>query len=294
MISQSYLPNNVQYQQLIVDCGGTKADWCLLGKNIEPYYFKTVGFNVSLHPTEDFHTYLADNLSPYLTALTALQTVHFYGAGCTKAMEEKVREQFQHIFPLAIIHAHSDLLGAARAVCGKNEGVAVILGTGANSCLYNGQDMVRNISPLGYILGDEGSGAILGRRLLADIFKGLLPSELISAFQKDYPLTQTELIQHVYRENGANHYMASFTPFLSKHIHMQAIQQLLHEEFSRFFERNIQPYNSPHLPISFVGGIAFAFQETITAIAEEKGFSVGKFLQSPIEGLGNYHSNSYL
>lgn len=290
MLLQSFPTNDASYQCLIADCGGTKTDWCLLSLNGEAFRFKTEGFNVSLRPVEEFHHFILENLSPFPSLLQSLQEVHFYGAGCTESIIPKVEQVFQNLFLSAHSHIYSDLLGAARALCGNERGIAVILGTGSNSCLFDGEKIIRSISPLGYILGDEGSGAVLGRRLLSDIFKGLLPSDIIKLFHSEHALSQAELIQHVYRESGANHYMASFVPFLGKHKEHPAIQQLLQEEFNRFFDRNILPYSCPKEPISFVGGVANAFREILMSIAEEKGLVTQNFLASPIDGLALYHS----
>jgi N-acetylglucosamine kinase-like BadF-type ATPase len=182
-------------------------------------------------------------------------------------------------------------LGAARALCGHEEGIACVLGTGSNSCLYDGKEIISNIPPLGYILGDEGSSAVLGRRLVGDCLKNQLPEAIRDEFLTEYQLTQEIILEKVYRQPLANRFLASLTPFLSKHREVPEVHKLLVESFTDFFVRNVKQYRRPWLPIHFVGSIANAFAAELKEAAESLGMELGTIMQSPMEGLVRYHES---
>ena len=190
----------------------------------------------------------------------------------------------------ATVHVASDMLGAARALCGQHDGIACILGTGSNSALYINGEIADQVSPLGYILGDEGSGAVLGKLLLNAILKRRWPANLLQAFDAAYGTTQAEVIQHVYREPAANRYLGSFTPFLAAHRHEPEVHRLLVEEFGRFIDHNLRHYQRPDLPLHFTGSIAHHFQAELVEAATERGFTVAQVLQAPLAGLCRYHA----
>ena len=198
----------------------------------------------------------------------------------------------QTVLPKATVEAHNDLLGAARAVCGQSPGIACILGTGANSCLYDGDDIVQNTPPLGYILGDEGSGAVLGRRFLNALYKGFMPDSVIADFQKDINMTMGEVITHVYRHPMANRFLASLSPFISSHLHEPTVRQLVIDSFRDFFRRNLVQYGRNDLPVGFVGSVAFHYEAQLKEAAASEGYTVGCILKSPINGLVTYHSKT--
>ncbi len=214
--------------------------------------------------------------------------VHFYGAGCIPPFAQSVCEALEQTFPSASIHVYSDLLGAVRALCGKDEGIACILGTGSNSCLCKGGEIVRNISPLGYILGDEGSGAVLGRTLLSEMAKGNL-QHLWPTFSEQYRLSITDIINKVYRQPQPNRFLASLTPFIKDNIHVPSVREMVTNEFSRFLQRNVLPYDRPDLPINFVGGIANNFTAEITAACQLCGLTLGEIVANPAKRLLKYH-----
>ena len=189
------------------------------------------------------------------------------------------------------IGIYSDLLGAARALCGHEEGIACVLGTGSNSCLYDGKEIIANVPPLGYILGDEGSSAVLGRRLVGDCLKNQLPESVRNEFLSEYGLTQELILERVYRQPLANRFLASLTPFLSKHRDVPEVHSLLVESFVDFFVRNVKQYRRPWLPIHFVGSIANVFSAELKEAAESLGMEIGLILKSPMEGLIRYHAS---
>ena len=197
----------------------------------------------------------------------------------------------QEAFPqVKQVEAHSDLLGAARALCGHNYGIASILGTGANSCLYDGERIIQNTPALGYILGDEGSGAVLGRRFLNALYKGVLSKEIQNSFETSMGLTMASVIDRVYRQPLANRFLASLSEFIHSHLNDEAVREIVIQNFDDFFQKNIVPYNRRDLPVSFVGSIAWHYQSELQESASRQGFTLGTILKSPIEGLLRFHT----
>ena len=187
------------------------------------------------------------------------------------------------------IEAHSDMLGAARALCGRKSGVASILGTGANSCLYDGEQIVQNTPALGYILGDEGSGAVLGKRFLHDLYGGRLSDALRADFETETGLSLPVIIDRIYRQPLANRFLGSFSEFIQNHIHQPAVRNLVIDNFCAFFACHIAPYGRRKLPVSCVGSIAWYFKDELCEAARLEGFKLGTILQSPMPGLIKYH-----
>ena len=277
---------------LIADSGSTKTDWCLCKKGTILNNLQTQGINPYHQSEEAIKEVIREELLPQLPETTEVSKLNiiFYGSGCANETAcNRVREAIQKVLRTNDITIHSDLLGAARALCGREEGIACVLGTGSNSCLYNGKEIIANIPPLGYILGDEGSSAVLGRRLVGDCLKNQLPDALRNEFLTEYSLTQEIILEKVYRQPLANRFLASLTPFLSKHREVPEIHKLLVESFTDFFVRNVKQYRRPWLPIHFVGSIANAFSAELKEAAESLGMELGTILQSPMEGLIKYY-----
>ena len=273
---------------LIADSGSTKTSWVLTDETTRQE-FETLGINPVRDSEEDIkhllQTSLLNSLSPSWEKVNA---IFFYGAGCIPPYSDSVRRVLQECFPEAEVHVESDLLGAAHALFGSKEGIACILGTGSNSCLYDGRQILENVSPLGWILGDEGSGAVLGRRLVGDVLKGQLSPALCQAFAEETGLTRADIINKVYREPMANRFLASLVPFLGRHREHEEIQQFLIGEFRRFLSRNVAQYRRPDLPVSFVGGIASAFSEELAEALRLEGMTLGHILKRPIDNMVNY------
>ena len=274
---------------LIADSGATKTDWCLEEKTTDACVIQTQGINPFHQSAEHIYKVLTEELLPQLGEENHITHIHFYGAGCTPEKSVIVKEQLQALFLDADIDVQSDLLGAARSLCGKEQGIACILGTGSNSCLYDGEKIIANVSPLGYILGDEGSGAVLGKRLVGDCLKHQLPEHICQAFLNETGLTPADIINKVYRQPQANRFLASLTPFLSAHREEPEIHALLVGCFTEFFKRNVMQYEAKEAEVHFTGSIAWFFQEEVKEAAESLGIHTGKFIKSPIHGLTKFH-----
>ena len=281
---------------LIADSGSTKTDWLLQAEDgtCAPSVFHTQGINPIHQSDEQITAILRDELLPLIGG-ERLSSVLFYGSGVRTDQEERmVRLLTQSLTDDAHsdlltaapprIEAHSDLLGAARALCGSHEGLACILGTGANSCLYDGQRIVANTPPLGYILGDEGSGAVLGVRFLNALYKGRLDSQTKADFESVLQMSLTEVIDRVYRQPLANRWLASLSPFIHDHLADPAIEKLVTDNFADFIARNIEPYQRRDLPLQAVGSIAFYYETQLRKAAHTAGYEVGTILRSPLEG----------
>ena len=272
---------------LLADAGSTKTDWFLRDNQGDALRFHTDGMNPSLLTDDEIRHILTTQLLPQVEGFL-IEQVDFYGAGCRGEAAERMKNLLGEVVGARNIAVESDMLGAARMLCGNNSGIVCILGTGANSCLYDGQQISRQTPALGFILGDEGSGAVLGRRLIGDIFKGQLPEDLCKDFLLDYPLTMDELIRRVYRTSAPNQYLASFTPFLSKNIHRTEIQELVRDEFHRFIRRNVLAYlayTTAQTPLHFVGSIASVFQAQLSEVVAQYDFTLGKVVRQPIDAL---------
>lgn len=276
---------------LIADSGSTKTAWCAGTTPANRRAIQTAGINPFHQSTEEIEQIITTMLIPQLEDPNACTDIFFYGAGCIPEKTERMKEVLLKHFPQArCVQVESDLLGAARALCGKKAGIACILGTGSNSCAYDGQLITDHISPLGYILGDEGSGAALGRRLIGDCLKRQLPEDLCRQFEETYQFTPAGILDRVYRQPLANRFLASLTPFLAQHRDREAIHTLLVESFTDFFRRNVLPYAQCHsTPIHFTGSVAFYFQQEVKEAAQAFDLSIGQILKEPMEGLIAYH-----
>lgn len=275
---------------LVADSGSTKTAWCLIHPDGTLSEYHTQGLNPALQEAVTIRRILQEELLPQLPDLTdARYDIHFYGAGCLPSLCPQMAIILQDCIPHSEAEVFSDLLGAARALCGHAPGIACILGTGANSCYYDGRNITKHVSPLGFILGDEGSGATLGKLFLSDLQKGLLAPELATRFTNEYQLNEADIIRKVYREPGANRFLASLAPFLKTHRKHEDIHRLLRSAFENFFLRNIRQYEAPSLPVNFVGSIAFHFREELEEAATAQGYHIGKIAQCPIAGIADFH-----
>jgi N-acetylglucosamine kinase-like BadF-type ATPase len=271
---------------LISDSGSTKTDWCLCDSS-DKQHFVTSGINPFFVEKEEMIAILQKELP---LPVADVSEIAFYGAGCTPEKQPLVKEALSQYFETDKVEVHSDLLGAARALCQDEEGIACILGTGSNSCYYNGENIVENISPLGFILGDEGSGAVLGKKLLADVFKNQLSRPLNIEFQYTYRISVAEVINKVYHQPFPNRFLAGFTPFIADNIHFAEMQSLVEDSFSEFITRNLLQYSKTReLPIHFTGSIAWHFRDNLENVLRKHQLQIGEIVKSPVDGLVEYH-----
>ena len=296
---------------LIADSGSTKTDWTLLLSSSEENTnkviatFKTQGITPIHQTAADIRQILGQELMSQLstfprahlvsmgvldTSLVQHASVCFYGSGCTPAHVPMMKQVLNEVLSPKDVEVHSDLMAAARALCGHDAGIACILGTGANSCLYDGEQIVQNTPALGYILGDEGSGSVLGRLFLNAIFKNPKMASLRDKFLEETKQTQADIIKKVYNEPMANRYLASTSTFIIEHLDNPTLRQLVIDNFRQFFRSNIDPYNRKDLPVHFVGSMAFHYRSQLEEAAKLEGYTIGQTLQSPMEGLIKYHS----
>lgn len=276
---------------LIADSGSTKIDWCLIdgGKLVKQIF--TCGMNALLLTEEEMEMRIASELAPQIAEYD-IDKVFYYGAGCvSEDVCGNVRRAIFKSIKSPVIEVHTDLLAAARALCGHRPGIACILGTGSNSCFYDGEKIVDNVSPLGYILGDEGSGAVLGKLLVGDVLKKQLPAPLCEKFLSQYELDLMTIIRRVYKEPQPNRFLASVSRFLIENIEEPAIHRLVLNSFKSFFVRNIANYdNYKELEVNFVGSVAYYYCDVLKEAAAAMDCHIGTIIQSPMEGLINYHS----
>ena len=276
---------------LIADSGSTKTDWCVILDNTPIKRIGTKGLNPFFQSEEEIQQELTHSLLPQLPEGT-IDSVYFYGAGCTPEKAPTLRRAIADSLPIVgNIKAYSDMLAAARGLCGREAGITCILGTGSNSCFYDGKEIVNHISPLGFILGDEGSGAVLGKLLVGDILKNQLSPAIKEAFLKQFDLTVPEIIDRVYRQPFPNRFLASLSPFIAQHLEEPGIRQLVLGSFIAFLRRNVMQYDYTQYPAHFIGSVAHCYKEILQEAAQETGIRSGKILQSPMEGLIQYHSD---
>ncbi len=221
-------------------------------------------------------------------AVSGIRSVFFYGSGVRPELEQPMCDILAAAFPSALtIDARSDLYGAAIALCGGREGIACILGTGANSCLFDGKHIIQNTPALGYILGDEGSGAVLGRLFFNALYKGALPVSLREEFETETGLTMSAIINKVYREPLANRFLASLSPFIHARLFIPELRSLVIDNFRTFLRKNIAPYRRPDLPVNAVGSVAYYYSAELHEAASLEGFTIGKILRSPLDGMAD-------
>ena len=275
---------------LIADGGSTKTTWCLVDAQGTRSFFDTEGYNPEFIGTAGIVASLRRSL-PAALALPAVAHVHYYGASVVSAGQvATVADGMQAVFGQARVHVGHDLLAAARALLGRGPGFAAILGMGTNSCVYDGERITHNVDSLGYFLGDEGSGAFIGKRLLRDYLRGLLPADLQAAFRAAYGLDRDEILDRLYNQPFPNRFVASFAKFASDHSSTSYCQALVKDSFEAFFQHIIAKYPGyQSQTFNCVGSVGYHFREALAEVAAAHGMAVGTIIRSPIEGLVAYH-----
>ncbi|MCB2379104.1 N-acetylglucosamine kinase [Hymenobacter sp. BT635] len=275
---------------LIADGGSTKSSWCQLDETGNRVYFNTEGYNPDFIKTEAIAASLDKNL-PETLPRDEVREVHYYGAGVSSSKKADVIAQaMRQIFPNANVTVDHDLLAAARALLGRKPGFAAILGTGTNSCLYDGEKITYNVDSLGYFLGDEGSGSFIGKRLMRDYLRGLLPDGLQDIFRQEFNLTREDILDRLYNQPLPNRFLASFGKFAYDHNNISYCREIVLQGFETFFENIVLHYpNYQDYSFNCVGSVAYNFRDALTQVARHHSMEVGKIIRSPIDDLVSYH-----
>lgn len=277
---------------LIADSGSTKTDWILLD-NQQQHRVETRGINPYFNTREMMAEVISSSaLSSYFNSI---KEVHFYGAGLvTDEIKTQMQQLFQEIFSSAEeVHAYDDLLATARALFQNDAGIACILGTGSNSCFYDGRKVVDKVPALGYLLGDEGSGAYIGKTFLNALLKRSLPAALTKEIIEKHEISAAEVLENVYKKPLPNRYLASYTKIINEYITHPEIEEIVANAFNDFIEKNISRYHDAgKYPIGFTGSVAFHFKHILETQMKKRNLSLHKIIKAPVEQLALFHSHS--
>lgn len=276
--------------KLIAESGGTKTKWCAVSHSKETEIISTIGLNPNFVSEDTFKVVLSSEVLPGLNN-PSIEEVWFYGAGCSGgAMEKKVTEAIGSVLPSSSIHVLSDLTGAARGLLGKGNGYLCMIGTGSNSGYYDGNNIIANVPPLGFILGDEGGGAYLGKKLIADFLRGIMPPHLSDEFRNAHGAEKDEIVSHVYRGVFPSRYIGGFVKFLKDHISDPYCSNLVRTSFEEFVSRNLKLYKTTgKTEIAVTGSIAWHFSDILREVFAKNDFIIKTLTREPIEGLIGYH-----
>ena len=277
---------------LIADSGSSKTQWCLLTEN-KKKMINTQGISPYFLNDESLGKILSEELLPK-TGNQHIDEIYYYGTGCSNpANISLVKRGLKKLYKNAVIKVEHDLLGAAKALCGNEKGIACILGTGSNSCFYNGKKIVKNSPGLGFILGDEGSGTHLGKKVLQYYLYNTFDADLMDKFKEKYPQTTSEILDSVYKTVLPNRYLAGFVSFLIENRGHFMIENIIEDSINDFFFNHVYKYReSWSLPINFVGSVAYGFKDVLAEMCREYEIKLGNVIKSPMDGLIKYHKNS--
>ena len=280
---------------LIADSGTTKTDWSVVIDGILAGSIQMKGMNPYFQPYEELKEEMGNVLVQqiknfFLKESISVDSVYFYGAGCVFDKVDIMRDAISSCIKASEIIVYSDLPAAAHSTCGHEAGIACIIGTGSNSCFYDGQNIVKNVPPLGFILGDEGGGVTLGRLLVSDVLKEILPKYLSDEFFERFKLTEADILEHVYKRPFPNRFLAGLSPFLSEHIDAPEIRAIVVNSFISFLTRNVMQYDYEKYSVNFVGSVAYHYMDALMEAAKKVNIRIGKILKSPMSGLIDYYN----
>lgn len=277
---------------LIADSGGSKIDWRLLLNDGTVEQASAPGFNPYYQPISDLESSVQETLLPKVKE--TVDRIFFYGAGISSEKNQlTIQHALEKFFPDANIEIGWDLLAAARALCGREPGIACILGTGSNSCLYDGEKIIGNVANLGWILADEGSGADIGKKFVVDYLREKLPSSLAEKFYERFPFHREEILERVYQQEKPSAFLATFTRFIFQHLDEPYCYRLVYDSFAEFYENNVMKYeNYQSLKVHFTGSVAFYFSDILRQVAADKQITVKNIQEGPIAGLTLFHQPS--
>lgn len=279
----------------VVESGSTKSDWVLIENKNNQSFYSTMGFNPYFHSSDLIESELRKN-SDIMHVAESVKGIYFYGAGCSsKELNGIVENGLRRIFSNAEILVDHDLLACAYATYGGKPVISCIIGTGSNSCYFDGENLSEEVPALGYVLGDEGSGSYFGKQLISNFLYKKLPLELSTDFSETYRMGKDELIDHVYKQSNPNVFIASFMPFIAKHKSHEYIKNMVREGFKEFIEIHVCCFeNCREVEVNFVGSISDIFEEQLQEAASEMGIQIGRIIRRPVDSLVNYHLNYLL
>jgi glucosamine kinase len=272
----------------IIDSGSTKADWVITdGK--QTTNLSTAGMNPNFIDTKEVIRIISDGITNKISPGT-INRIYYFGTGCSSDVQRKIiSDALSHLFKKASVSVDHDIHGAVIATCGKDEGIACIIGTGSNSVYFDGKNIQENNYGLGYILADEGAGTWLGKKLITNYFYNLLPEQLANDFKKNYNLSRDEVIKNVYMNPVANTWLGSYVKFYVENINNHWVRSTIKEGFEEFIKLFVLNYpRHKDVPVHFVGSVAFLFRDILSEVANEKKITLGKIIQKPIDGLKDY------
>jgi glucosamine kinase len=277
---------------LIADSGATKAEWCLLNNGKKKTLF-TQGISPYFLNTDQIAELVTKELTSKLKNVT-VEHIYYYGTGCSNIDNAKnIKKALTRVFPTAEASVNTDLMGAARAVCGHEKGIACILGTGSNSCYFNGKSIMKNSPGIGYVLGDEGSGAYLGKKVLQYYLYNTFDEDLRARFDAKFVTTGSEILDNVYKKPLPNRYMASFALFLAENRGHYMIENIIEDGLNDFFFQHLCKYNEVwKYPVHFIGSVASGFNDVLEQLCHSYEFELGTVLKNPMEGLVKFHKDN--
>jgi N-acetylglucosamine kinase-like BadF-type ATPase len=279
---------------LIADSGSTKTHWCLLNTDLSiNKYICTSGLNTNYLNEKEIYEILFKELKPSLPYPTpeTIENVFFYGSGCsTESNQKKIKSQIHLLIPNADVIAEHDLLGTAISLYGNDMGIACILGTGSNSCLYDGKKVKKTLLSLGYLLGDEGSSTYIGKKILYQYLKNKMPKNVSQLFYTKYERQPADMVADMYATSNIGTYFAQFSHFASENLQLPYLQNIVKDCFRDFLNERVTIYEeTKYLPIGFVGSIAAVFHQELKFVMDEFGYTLGKIIQDPIDGMIEFH-----
>lgn len=288
-----YIRGKINLMLLIAESGSTKTQWSFVNKDRIEDLIRTPGvnpFNLSGNEIESILRPVSAGINPY-----RIQKIHFFGAGCSSAKnKEKMEKALLNVFGCKTIEVDTDLKAACLALAGDQSGIIALMGTGSNSCVWDGSKIVANTPSLGYVLGDEGGGVSIGRILLADYLKKIMPKQLRVKFEEKYSVTTEFALERVYQMQMPNRYLAGYAPFAEEFINDEYCYNLVYDQFNRFVERNLKLYNEINkLSVFFCGSIAFSHQDILVDICGKNNIEINKVIKSPITDLAQYFKNKF-
>lgn len=278
-------------QTVIVESGATKSDWCVLdAEGGELKRFQRAGMNVSTMQTEEIKRILADAIAS--EGIAGSSGLYLYTAGVvTPEISSELSSHIRSVSDIAEIDIQNDLMGAARGACGHEAGIAAIIGTGSNTCFYDGENLSQKVYSGGYVIGDDGGGAALGKLFLSDFIKGLVPESIAEDFAAEFDASYAGIVEGVYRSASPSGYLGSIAPFVLKHYEHPYAKALVDKNFQAFIDRSLLRYDVASYPVGIVGGFGWACQEIIRPLCEKAGIRISRFIKAPIDGLCAYHTS---